>query len=164
MRVWPWVWCVSVEWQFHKLQVAWALKHKHEESATVSYNSLDARHSCKGVILLVGLWSDAHLSVTLVSDILYTVSDMQRPAIPNSVIMFVSYGWHFAALFWISILQCFYQFSAPHLFLKECGIRRTLQKSTAVWTSSVNFWEVNRPGFICNLSNHLSHLTTVYQI
>ena len=39
------------------------------ETALVSYNDLDARHSGDGVILLVGLRSyDAHLSVTFVSD------------------------------------------------------------------------------------------------
>ena len=39
------------------------------ETALVSYNDLDARHSGDGVILLVGLRSyDAHLSVTFLSD------------------------------------------------------------------------------------------------
>ena len=39
------------------------------ETALVSYNDLDARHSGDGIILLVGLRSyDAHLSVTFLSD------------------------------------------------------------------------------------------------
>ena len=38
------------------------------ETALVSYNDLDARHSGDGVILLVGLRSyDVHLSVTFLS-------------------------------------------------------------------------------------------------
>ena len=39
------------------------------ETALVSYNDLNARHSGDGVILLVGLQSyDAHLSVTFLGD------------------------------------------------------------------------------------------------
>ena len=39
------------------------------ETALVSYNDLNARHSVDGVILLVGLRSyDVHLSVTFLSD------------------------------------------------------------------------------------------------
>ena len=54
------------------------------ETALVSYNDLDARHSGDGVILLVGLRSyDAHLSVTF-------LSDMQRT--PKLCYMLVSYG------------------------------------------------------------------------
>jgi len=54
------------------------------ETAMVSYNILNAQHSGDRVILLVQLRSyDAHLSVTF-------ISDGQR--MPNSVVMFVSYG------------------------------------------------------------------------
>jgi len=54
------------------------------ETAMVSYNILDAQHSTEEVILLVGPQSyNAHLSVTF-------ISDMQH--MPNSAVMFVSYG------------------------------------------------------------------------
>ena len=49
------------------------------ETALVSYNDLNARHSGDGVILLVGLRSyDAHLSVTFLSDMQRTPTRLQR--------------------------------------------------------------------------------------
>ena len=55
------------------------------ETALVSYNDLDTRHSGDGVILLVGLRSyEVHLSVTFPN---VTCSVRQ-----SSVVMFVSYG------------------------------------------------------------------------
>ena len=91
----------------------------------VSYNILDAWHSGDGVILLVGLQSyNAHLSVTF-------ISDMQ--CMTNSVVMFVSYSVTpavcdiIATPFLILILRPFYWCYVSHLFLKDCGIRRTLK-------------------------------------
>ena len=44
-------------------------KRAKRETALVSYNDLDARHSGDGEILLVGLRGyDAHLPVTFISD------------------------------------------------------------------------------------------------
>ena len=77
-----WQWCVSSDApsRVGVSIISWAKR----ETATVSYNILDALHSGDGVILLVRLWSyDTYLSVTFISDMQHT---------PNSVVMFVFYG------------------------------------------------------------------------
>jgi len=82
---------VTCEWRYRDLLVVCVLEDERKESAMVSYNIWDARHSGDGVILFVGLQNyDAHLSVTFISDmqprpysVVISVSDGVTPMIQD---------------------------------------------------------------------------------
>ena len=139
---------VSVTWdrRCREPLVAWRVKRE---------TALEARHSGDGVILLVGLRSyDAHLSVTLVRDMQRTL----KLCCNVCLLRCDSYGRDICCSILNFDLTTFLSVLCFTFVLKDCGIRRTLILSRAVWPSSMNIFERSF-GFSCNLLNHSLYLT-----